>query len=96
MGYCITFECFSSTNLNDRADIILLQVPLAKSICLSGPRFIHHWKQEGFRTRGRSLRMTLHKGIAKPSYDVLLVSSFIVKLYVEKCPVILLTKGTGC
>ena len=31
--------------LNDRADSILLQVPLAKSICLSGTRFII-WKQE--------------------------------------------------
>ena len=42
--------------LNDRADIILLQVPLAKSICLSEPRFII-LKQEGLRVRGCSLRM---------------------------------------
>ena len=50
--------------LNDRADIILLRMPLAKSICISGTRFII-WKQEGLRARGRSLRMTLYKGIAK-------------------------------
>ena len=60
--YCITFNI-----LSDRADIFLLQVPLANSICLSGTRFIYHWKQEGFRTRGRSLRMTSYKGIAKHS-----------------------------
>ena len=53
--------------LSNRADIILLQVPLAYSICLSGTRFIHLWKQEGFRTSGRSLRMTIYKGIAKHS-----------------------------
>ena len=63
---CITLSA-SLQYLSDRADIILLQVPLANSICLSGTRFIHHWKQEGFRTRGRSLRMTLYKGIAKHS-----------------------------
>ena len=62
---CITFECFPFIILNDRADFILLQVSLAKSICLSGTRFIHHWKQEGFWTRGRSLRITSYKGIAK-------------------------------
>ena len=52
--------------LNDRADIILLQEPLAKSIRLSRPRFII-WKQEGLPARGRSLRITLHKGISKHS-----------------------------
>ena len=51
---------------NDRADINLLQVPLAKSICLSGTRFIV-WKQEGLRSRARSLRVTLYKDIAKHS-----------------------------
>ena len=52
--------------LNDRADIILLQVPLAKSICLSETRFII-WKQERLWARGRSFRMTLQKGIAMHS-----------------------------
>ena len=52
--------------LNDRADIILLKVPPAKSICFSRTRFII-WKQEGLRDRGPSLRMTLYKGIAKHS-----------------------------
>ena len=61
-----TFECFPFMILNDRVDIILLQVPLAKSICLSETRFII-WKQEGLRGSGRSLRMTLYKGIAKHS-----------------------------
>ena len=64
--FYITFKCFLFMILNDRADIILLQVPLAKSICLSGTRFII-WKQEGLRARGHSLRMTLYKGIAKHS-----------------------------
>ena len=50
--------------LNDRADIIFLQVPLAKSICLSGTGFII-WKQGGLQTRGSSLRMTLFKNIAR-------------------------------
>ena len=50
--------------LNDGADIILLQVPLAKPICLSATGFII-WKQEGLRATGRSLRMTLYKDIAK-------------------------------
>ena len=45
--------------LKDRANIILLQVPLAKSICLSGTQFII-WKQEGLRARGHSLRMTIY------------------------------------
>ena len=52
--------------LNDRVDIILLQVPLAKSLCLSGTRFTI-WKQEGLLARGHSLRMTLYMGIAKHS-----------------------------
>ena len=57
---------FSQTILNGRADIILLQMPLAKSICLSGTRFII-WKQGGLRAEGRSLRMTSFKVIAKYS-----------------------------
>ena len=81
--------------LNDRADIILLQVPLAKSICLAGTRFII-WKQEVLRVRGRSLRMTLYKGIAKHSSSQSPAMMFTIKLYMEKCPFIMLTKGTGC
>ena len=61
-----SYKLLSVSLLNDRADIILLQVPLAKSICLSATRSII-WKQEGLRARGRSLRMTLYKRIASHS-----------------------------
>ena len=64
--FYITFEFFPFMILNDRADIILLQVPLANSIGLLGTRFII-WNQEGLRPRGRSLKMTLYKGIGKHS-----------------------------
>ena len=33
--------------------------------------------------------------LSKPSYDVLLISSYTIKLYMEKRPFIMLTKGTG-
>ena len=79
--------------LNDRADIILLHAPLAKSICLSGTQFII-WKQEGLWARGRSLRMTLYKDIEKHSSSKSpAMTFFIIKLYMEKCPFIMLTKG---
>ena len=50
--------------LNYIAGIILLQVPLAKSN-MSLRNTIHYMETKGLRARGRSLRMTLNKGIAK-------------------------------
>ena len=64
--------------LNDSVDIILLQVPLAKSICLSGTRFVI-WKQEGLRARGHLLRMTLYMGIAKHSSSKKFIQQFHYK-----------------
>ena len=57
--------------------------------------------QEGLWARGRSLRMTFYKGMAKHSSSqsqalmCFFNQQFHLKLYMEKCPFIMLTKCTG-
>ena len=48
------------------------------------------------------LRMNVYKDNSKsqllqiPSYDIFIDQQFIIKFYMEKCPLIRLTKLTGC
>ena len=61
--FYITFECFPTLFLMTERTLFCYRCHWPKQY-VSGTGFII-WKQEGLRARGRSLRITLYKGIAK-------------------------------
>ena len=82
--------------LNDRADIISGQINMSLR------NTIHYMETRGSSGQGSHIQHDFILGyskakiLSKPSYDVLSISSFIIKLYMEKCPFIMLTKSTEC